>query len=63
MKAVKYLPENLPETIEMTREYYGESWISDTGYLKWQYEANPAGPVMIQLARDVETNQLAVNMS
>ncbi|KUO72781.1 MAG: hypothetical protein APF81_00735 [Desulfosporosinus sp. BRH_c37] len=57
-KMVNYLPENLQETIEMTREYYGESWISDTGYLKWQYEANPAGPAMIQLARDSETNQL-----
>lgn len=58
-KAVKYQPENLLETIEMTREYYGDSWISDHGYLKWQYEANPAGPAMIQLARDVETDQLA----
>ncbi|HBW37914.1 GNAT family N-acetyltransferase [Desulfosporosinus sp. BICA1-9] len=58
-KAVQYLPENLQETIAMTREYYGESWISDIGYLKWQYEANPAGPAMIQLARDVETGQLA----
>jgi hypothetical protein len=58
-KAVKYQPENLPEIIEMTREYYGDSWISDTGYLKWQYEANPAGPAIIQLARDVETDQLA----
>lgn len=58
-KAVKYLPEDLPETIEMTREYYGESWISDVGYLKWQYEANPAGPARIQLARDMETDQLA----
>ena len=58
-KAVKYLPENLPETIEMTREYYGDSWISDYGYLKWQYEANPAGPTIIRLARDVETDQLA----
>lgn len=58
-KVVQYLPENLPETVEMTREYYGDSWISDPGYLKWQYEANPAGPAMIQLARDVETDQLA----
>jgi hypothetical protein len=58
-KVVQYLPENLPETIEMTREYYGDSWISDAGYLKWQYEANPAGPAKIQLARDVETDQLA----
>lgn len=58
-KVAKYLPENLPESIEMAREYYGESWISDAGYLKWQYEANPAGPAMIQLARDVDTNQLA----
>lgn len=58
-KEVKYLPENLLETIEMTREYYGDSWISDAGYLKWQYEANPAGPAMIQLARDVDSDQLA----
>ncbi|TGE33813.1 GNAT family N-acetyltransferase [Desulfosporosinus sp. Sb-LF] len=58
-KAVKYLPENLAETIDMAREYYGESWISDTSYLKWQYEANPAGPAMIQLARDVKADQLA----
>ncbi|SHH30537.1 GNAT family N-acetyltransferase [Desulfosporosinus lacus] len=57
--SVKYLPENLPETIEMTREYYGDSWISDSDFLKWQYEANPAGPAMIRLARDVETDQLA----
>ena len=58
-KVVQYLPENLPETVEMAKEYYGDSWISDPEYLKWQYEANPAGPAMIQLARDVETNQLA----
>ncbi|MGI6120118.1 MAG: GNAT family N-acetyltransferase [Desulfosporosinus sp.] len=58
-KAVKYLPENLAETIEMTREYYGDSWISDPAFLKWQYEANPAGPALIQLARDAETEQLA----
>jgi len=58
-KTVKYRPENLPETLEMTREYYGDSWISDPGFLKWQYETNPAGPATIQLARDVETNQLA----
>jgi len=58
-KAVKYLPDNLAETIDMTQEYYGESWISDPTFLKWQYETNPAGPATIQLARDVETNQLA----
>jgi hypothetical protein len=58
-KVVNYKPENLAETIEMTREYYGESWISDPGYLKWQYEDNPAGPALIQLARDGETGQLA----
>lgn len=58
-KAVKYLPENLAETIDLTREYYGDSWISDPGFLKWQYEDNPAGPAVIQLARDVETDQLA----
>lgn len=58
-KAVKYLPENLLETIEMTREYYGDSWVSDSDFLKWQYEANPAGPAVIQLARDIETNQVA----
>lgn len=58
-KAVKYQPENLPETIEMAYEYYGESWISDSGYLKWQYEANPAGPAIIQLARDAATDRLA----
>jgi len=57
--AVKYLPENLLETIEMTSEYYGDSWISNSDFLKWQYETNPAGPAVIQLARDVETNQLA----
>lgn len=43
----------------MTREYYGESWISDLRYLKWQYEDNPAGPAIIQLARDVESERLA----
>ena len=58
-KAIKYQPENLSETIEMTYEYYGKSWISDIGYLKWQYEANPAGPAIIQLARDLETDHLA----
>lgn len=58
-KAVKYLPENLAETIDLTQDYYGESWISDPGFLKWQYEDNPAGPAVIQLARDVETSQLA----
>ena len=58
-KAVKYQPENLTETIEMTREYFGDSWISDPGFLKWQYEANPAGAAIIQLARDGETDQLA----
>ena len=58
-KAVKYLPENLLETIEMTKEYYGDSWISDPGFLKWQYEDNPAGPAVIQLARDGETDQVA----
>lgn len=58
-KAVKYSPENLSETIEMTRDYYGDSWISDLSFLKWQYEDNPAGSAVIQLARDVETNQLA----
>jgi len=58
-QVVKYRPENLPETLEMTREYYGESWISDLGYLKWQYENNPAGPAVIQLARDVASDQLA----
>jgi len=58
-KAFKYQPENLDETIEMTHEYYGDSWISDSGYLKWQYEANPAGPAIIRLARDVESDQLA----
>ena len=58
-KAVKYQPENLPETIEMTQEYYGDSWISDLDFLTWQYERNPAGPAIIQLARDAETDQLA----
>jgi|GEM_PF-704855 hypothetical protein len=58
-KTVPYLPENLPETIDLTKEYYGDSWISDLNFLRWQYEANPAGPVVMQLARDVETNQLA----
>lgn len=58
-KAVKYQPKDLSETIEMTYEYYGESWISDSGYLKWQYELNPVGPAMIQLARDIKTDQLA----
>ncbi|MHB8073368.1 GNAT family N-acetyltransferase [Desulfosporosinus fructosivorans] len=58
-KAVKYLPKDLLETSEMTREYYGESWVSDPGFLKWQYEDNPAGPAVIQLARDLDTNQLA----
>ncbi|AET70696.1 hypothetical protein Desor_5318 [Desulfosporosinus orientis DSM 765] len=58
-KAVKYKPENLPETIKMTREYYGDSWISNLDFLKWQYETNPAGPAIIQLARDVESDQLA----
>lgn len=58
-KAVKYLPENLTETIDLTRDYYGDSWISDPDFLKWQYEDNPAGPAVIQLARDVETEQLA----
>jgi len=58
-KVVKYLPDNLSETIDMTREYYGDSWISDPSFLKWQYEDNPAGPAAIQLARDVETDQLA----
>lgn len=57
--AVKYLPKNLVETIEMTREYYGDSWISDREFLKWQYEDNPAGSAIIQLARDKETDQLA----
>lgn len=58
-ETVKYLPENLAETIDLTREYYGDSWISDPDFLKWQYETNPAGPAMIQLARDMETDQLA----
>ncbi|AFQ46127.1 GNAT family N-acetyltransferase [Desulfosporosinus meridiei] len=58
-KSLKYQPENLPETIEMTREYYGDSWISDLQFLKWQYEENPAGSAMIRLARDVESGQLA----
>lgn len=58
-KTVKYLPENLAETINLTKEYYGDSWISDLDFLHWQYEANPAGPAIMQLARDMETNQLA----
>lgn len=43
----------------MTREYYGDSWISNQKFLEWQYEKNPAGPAVIQLARDVENDQLA----
>jgi len=58
-KVVKYLPENLAETIDMTRDFYGDSWISDPGFLQWQYADNPGGPAMIQLARDVATDQLA----
>lgn len=57
--AVKYLPENMVETIEMTQEYYGDSWVSDREFLKWQYEDNPAGEAVIQLARDVKTGRLA----
>lgn len=58
-KTVQYLPENLAETIELTKEYYGDSWISDLNFLRWQYESNPAGPAVMRLARDAETNQLA----
>ncbi|HZK84969.1 MAG TPA: GNAT family N-acetyltransferase [Desulfosporosinus sp.] len=58
-KAANYSPDNLAETIDMTREHYGDSWISDPGFLKWQYESNPAGSAVIQLARDEETDQLA----
>jgi len=58
-KVVKYLPENLAETTDMTREFYGDSWISDPEFLQWQYVDNPGGPAVIQLARDVTTDQLA----
>lgn len=58
-KVVKYLPENIVETMDMTRDFYGDSWISDREFLQWQYVDNPAGPAIIQLARDVATDQLA----
>lgn len=58
-KAVKYRPDDLPDTVAMAGEHYGESWISDPGYLQWQYAANPSGPALIQLARDAETDRLA----
>ena len=58
-KVVKYLAENLAETIDMTQEFYGDYWISDPAFLQWQYVENPGGPAIIQLARDVATGQLA----
>jgi len=57
--STQYRPENLLETIDMTREHYGSSWISDSDFLRWQYEANPAGPAVIHLARDTKTHWLA----
>jgi GNAT superfamily N-acetyltransferase len=57
--SARYQPEDLPETIEMTQEQYGESWISDLGFLRWQYEANPAGPAVARLARDSDSRRLA----
>ncbi len=54
-----YRPEDLSETVEMTQEYYGESWVSDLEFLRWQYEANPAGPAIAHLARDTDNGRLA----
>lgn len=58
-KAVQYLPDLLPEISDMTREFYGDSAISNLEFLKWQYQTNPAGPAMIKLARNIETELLA----
>ncbi len=43
----------------MAREHYGQSWVSDPDFLRWQYEENPSGPAIGQLARDAQNGQLA----
>jgi GNAT superfamily N-acetyltransferase len=57
--SVRYRPEDLAEAALMAREHYGESWISDPGFLRWQYEANPVGAAIARLARDQDNGRLA----
>ena len=37
---------------ELARENYGDIDISNTAYLMWQYNHNPAGKALIRIARD-----------
>ena len=43
--------EHLSELVELAMVEYGDSEIDNFKYLKWQYDANPAGEAIVVVAR------------
>lgn len=56
----EYSVDDMDGIVAMAKENYGdENDITDPEYLRWQYELNPAGPALIKIARNPETDELA----
>ena len=47
-----YGAEDAPSVLRLARDVWGDVEVADADYLEWQYERNPAGKVIAQLARE-----------
>lgn len=58
-KARAYEDKDFDDLIELEKDNYGDICISNKEYLKWEYYSNPCGKALIQLAVDINNNNLA----
>ncbi len=59
-KAIGYSPEHFIEMVQMAQEQYGiKNDIAQEDFLQHQYLKNPAGDALINLAVNLETDELA----
>lgn len=50
-----YREEDVPGILALIRSYYGDIDTASEAFFRWQYEANPSGRVILQVARHKET--------
>jgi len=53
--AAAYEERDIPGILTLVRSYYGDIDTASEAFFRWQYEANPSGKVVLQVARHRDT--------